>query len=989
MVHDSYWEICFSLTVLATRKEICYDLFMFSSNPILIGRNRELDEFKQALDNHQNGQVGMIVLSGEAGVGKTHFVNASLIQSKFLILQANASETYTQPYGQIVSILRAYIHQVESAFENINSRPQYLSMIMPELGPVTTTDDPGLLFLEIQSALKRIADRQPTIIFLDDLQWADHATLEILPVLVRSLLQHNLIFVGAYRNEDPADDRAVRRLRHELRRTGQWTEIPLSPLDAEGTGDFISALLGQPPSQALVSTIYQQTRGLPLLVKELIFALQSRSLLQLSSYGLEITPGKVIPIPDTLRDAILIRMDGLSDQAREMLEIAAVLGTHFDLEVLARLSTGEAWLEELLTRRLIVEFTTNQARFTHELTRRVIYEQISWPRRRAVHRLVAETLQNYNAAPEVVAEHWLAAGEAELATKMLFMKIEKSLQIHAYRDALQTGERVLALWVEDKDPARQLEVLKQIGKSATHCGLFKEAVKAWKRVAQIYQESGNQTEFAQTQRRLANLFEMLGDMDNALAAHLKAAEAFSTRSFVEETITERLAASARLQKSGNLQTALEQVVLAEREAQQADRADLLARLFGAKGALLACSGQIQAGCQAAQVGLSLAMKENQPDIVNEVYQHLGTVLEQTANYPIERETYLTEMSCCEADRESPKHPMCMAHIAVVFKQTGSWRQAMAICQELIRGDAMWPWAESIAHGILGWIYACKGEGKRASRHLQAALDQAERSQVASFEITCAHGFAMVDAFDSLHEKALERGRYILDRWNYTEDRFYAIPTLRWLATLFSIQGAEKELHACVDALNTIAAETGSAYALASLSHALGESALLDQQFNTANRQFCHAEGLLQDINFPYELAEVRLRAGYLNFQAGDRGKAVELLVDAYQTSRHLGARPLAIQINQLFLDHGESVEAHLGVDTAHHLQRMGLTPREFEVLQRLALGLTNKDIAAQMVVSTRTVDMHVRNILVKLNCKSRTEASYKAGQLGLLQQPKS
>ena len=117
---------------------------------------------------------------------------------------------------------------------------------------------------------------------------------------------------------------------------------------------------------------------------------------------------------------------------------------------------------------------------------------------------------------------------------------------------------------------------------------------------------------------------------------------------------------------------------------------------------------------------------------------------------------------------------------------------------------------------------------------------------------------------------------------------------------------------------------------------------------------------------------------------GSASAAVERFAEAHVTARRLGAAPLAAQAADEVAKLGESVERRLGRRAAADHENAGLSRRELEVMRLVASGRTNREIAGELVLSTRTVDMHVRNILTKLRCRSRTEAAAKAGDLGLL-----
>jgi DNA-binding NarL/FixJ family response regulator len=141
--------------------------------------------------------------------------------------------------------------------------------------------------------------------------------------------------------------------------------------------------------------------------------------------------------------------------------------------------------------------------------------------------------------------------------------------------------------------------------------------------------------------------------------------------------------------------------------------------------------------------------------------------------------------------------------------------------------------------------------------------------------------------------------------------------------------------------------------------------------------------LHRDLDMPFERAQIELRAGIALAASGERELAVEQLTSAYRVARRLAARPLAAEAAREVSALGESVSRRLGVRAAAHAHGAGLSRRELEVVRLLAVGRTNREIAHELYLSTRTVDMPVRNILRKLDSRSRVEAAHRAGELGL------
>ena len=186
---------------------------------------------------------------------------------------------------------------------------------------------------------------------LDDLQWSDDATLELLPALAESLAGLPLLLVAAYRSDGLPRDHMLRRVRHELRRGGRLDEIALGPLEPGETRRAAASRSSRAtPAPSLARAIHDRTQGVPFFVEELARALLLTNSLTKGRRGLELAKGGEVPLPDTVRDAVLIRASELSPEGRSAAEAAAVAGEEFDLDLLAEVADPDG-MAELLAQR--------------------------------------------------------------------------------------------------------------------------------------------------------------------------------------------------------------------------------------------------------------------------------------------------------------------------------------------------------------------------------------------------------------------------------------------------------------------------------------------------------------------------------------------------------------------------------------------------------------------------------------------------------------
>jgi DNA-binding CsgD family transcriptional regulator len=948
----------------------------------LIGRTRERAELDRFLAGVPAGEGSLVLIAGQAGVGKTVLVEDALDRSDLLVLRGAGSETSATPYGPIVQTLRCYLREVPGGLSTPPPLAGQLGLLLPELGTPSGASDRATIFEAIRSALGLVAARGPAALLLDDLQWADATTLELLPTLAVAVADQPLALIGVYRDDEIPRGHPLRRLRNELRRAGALRELTVEPLDPDATATLAERRLGSSVTPALARVIYDRTQGLSFFVEELAAALIAGGRLEAGTHGLALAAGEDVPIPDSVRDAVLVRAAGLSEAAWRTLEVASAAGTRFALDLVAELA-GEASLGEPIAHGLIVELESGEAAFRHALAREAVYGEVPWSRRRALHRELATRLESRAAPPAAVAEHWLAARELERARSAFVEAAEQSCGVHAYRDALRATRRALELWPENDDGDARLDLLDRLGACAELAGDFPDATRAWRELADGC--GSDPRRLAAVQRRLARIHELQCHWDAAFAARFAAAEAFGVCGEGGEAASERLAAAVNLQAAGRLSPALELIAAAKQQAGQASRKDLTARALGLEGLVLARSGQADAGLEAARAGLSLALARNLTAVAAENYDRLGMVLENASDYRGALDAFTAAAEYCETRGVSDRHLVCLSCLAFLTRKTGEWRRSTEICEELLAELEAPRSARISARGVLGVIHVLRGDVKHARALLEPALADADRTAFMLMRIEATCGLGRAAAQEAAPDATLARCEAILELAREGEDSHAPVSALRWAASTFASYESRTGAAAAAELLAGIAGVSANAEALSALAHALGEVALLEADPETAAKQFVQALDLLRDVELPLERAETQLQAGAALTALGERGPAGEHFEDAYRIAAKLGARPLATRAAKELAALGEPVERRLGRRAETLLQRGGLTRRELQVLRMVSVGRTNREIARELFLSTRTVDMHVRNILTKLGSRSRTDATRKASELGLLE----
>ena len=945
----------------------------------LVGRTAERERLTEALDRARAGSGSLVLLAAEAGVGKTRLAEELARQAGEDALWGRATHGASAPYGPTVAVLRAFLRSTPRALDELGPLRSHLALILPELGAPSSSNDRATLFEAVHAAFARAAEEGHSLVVLDDLQWSDEATLDLLGALAEPLGRLPLLVLGTYRSDGLPRDHMLRRFRHELRRAGRLDEVTLEPLDQDETGELLAQLLADAPAPSLTRVIHDRTQGVPFFVEELAAALRMTGALSAGPRGLELARSDEVPLPASIRDAVLVQASELSSAGRAAAEVAAVAGETFGMDLVADASSG-AGLAELVESGLAAETAEGEGAFRHALTREALYADVPWVHRRALHRSLAQALETSGAGAAEVATHWVGARDHRRAREALLRAARDSQAVHAYRDAARAGRQALELWPEGEDAERRIEALEGYAVSSELCGELADAAVAWREISALRAYTDAPAAFAEAQRRLAAVCDLRGDRAAALAARRAAADSFARGDRPAEAAVERLAMGNYMRAEASYSAAIELAQAAAQDADRAGRLDLRLRALGLEGVGLAKRGDFEAGLATVRGALAAALEHDLTPVAADLYQRLSLVLYEAADYRHAQETLETALALCRTTGQRGTEEACVTCMVYVLRECGDWAEAVRLGRDLIAsGSAVW-----VAEGLIGVIHVHQGKFGSARKLLASSHTAAAQLGHFNMYVDTTAGLARLAASEKRPEEAAERCHSVLARWEDSEDRHYAVKGLRWSAGFFARRDDRDGAHACAEALTRISSESGHADALAALAHAIGETALADGDAETAAEQIGHAVELHAGLDLPFERAEVELRSGVALAAAGERELGLERLRDAYRAARKLGARPLAAEAAHEVAALGESVAERLGRRAAAEANGAGLSARELEVMRLVAVGQTNREIASQLFLSPRTVDMHVRNILRKMACRSRVEAAHRAGELGLL-----
>jgi DNA-binding CsgD family transcriptional regulator len=951
-------------------------------NTPLVGRKRQLATLRDLVQEATDGRGGLVLLAGEAGVGKSRLAREALSNRGALFVDAMATEDGTAPYGPIVVVLRAAFRERPEAVEGLAGLRPHLAALLPEFGPAADPGDRSTLVEALRAAFTAIAAGGPGLVLLDDLHWADAATIELLPALADLAVRQPLAFVGTYRSDDLPRGHPLRRARTELRRAGRLQELVVEPLDRDETRLLAAGVLGGEIGPVLGAALWDRSQGMPFFVEELALALQAGDRVLQTERGLDLATGTQVPLPETVRDAVLARVDGLEPAARSTLEAAAVAGASVELHLLVDLDE-EAGVAGALASGFLLDVGDGRVGFRHALTREALYQGTAWTRRRKLHARLCDLLEAACAQPERVAEHAVHSGDPERAVPFLLAAAERFCALHAYRDSVRVGRQALEFWPgADDDPAR-VDALARLGRCLQLSGEFRQAADAWREVADRRRVYGDRIGEALAQRELATALWYLGRAADAYPLLTASAETFAELGDLAEAARSRVDAAACLHALRDRAAEAEMLRRAQADALKAGEEELRLLALASEGLALAKQRHPAEGLRLAEEALASALAGSFAQAAAHAYWATAAILVQSGDAIALGSTLEQAIEYCQATGEETVRQFCVGCLALVLWKNGNWDQAV----ELARGVRAVPDPEGTSHGHAALAWGSVESARGHARQARPLIADAMRFLMAlglpgGREAAAALGRLDVARGDA--DAATDHCRRLLADVRGDAGANFVAP-LRWAAAHLASQGLTSETGACAEALARIAADYPHVEVRAALAATLAECAALAGQLEQATAYFAQGLALYDEIEAPFERAETLVRAAETSIALGDREVAVLHLVDAHRAARKLGARPLATLAASRLAELGERIDERIGRRAVADLRPAGLTRRELEVLRHVALGRTNREIAGKLYLSTRTVDMHVRNALAKLDCRTRTQAATRAIELGIVE----
>jgi predicted ATPase/DNA-binding CsgD family transcriptional regulator len=971
-------------------------------SPILVGREQELGRLRSAVSRTLAGEAGIVLVGGEAGVGKSRLLEEAFERRRdVLLLSGGCIELGGEslPFVPLVDALRTLARTTPADELDLMlgpARPE-LGRLLPELAerdaPPPPAGGTAQLFELVLGVLGRIGQQRPLVLVIEDLHWADRSTLDLVAFLVRALQGLRVLLVLSYRSDEVDRRSPLRPLLSGWERLRGVERLELTRFSRAQVATQIGAILGTTADPALVDTVFDRSEGNPFFAEELLHSLKDGASEQ--------------ELPPSLRDLLLARAERLSPPAQRLLRTAAVAGRWVPERLLAEVADVpaaelyEALREAVDASLLVVDGTGRGYAFRHALTRDAIYQDLLPGERVDLHTAYAEALDrdprlagDDTSAAATLAVHWYAAHDLPRALTASVRAGQEAIAGYAPAEARRHLERALEVWrgvpdAEARAGMDQADVLRLAARATADSGDADRALSLLDEAfGRIDPETDTERAAYIVEHRL-NVLRMLG-LDGAGVA--QAAETLD-RLPAEPPTTARAALLAalantlmRLGDERGTETARSALAAARAAGARAQEANALASL----GTSLCYLGDAEEGEAALREALRVALALPDQSEILRVYVNLTDALEARGKH---EEAADVARAGIELARRVGKYRtfgvFLVGNLCEPLLRMGEWAEVEAAVRENVVANVTGIFAASLLE-LQAYIAVSRGDvGEavdlvgRARRHLGDSRETQFSHSLAYIEADAARTRGDLPAACA---KVLE-GLGQLSSWSAR----YAWP-LVWL-------GARIEADTAVLARDRNETPPAAFMDDAPLPGGTGElspGVVAYRAMTTAERlrrDGRPAADAWQDVVADWDRAHDAWPSAYARYRLGEalcaedrRDEAAEPLRLAARAAEALGAVPLQEDVMAL------ARRARVPLDDAAPQPTeaeapFGLTEREREVLTLVAAGHSNGQIAAALYISPKTASVHVSNILAKLGVSGRVAAAGVAHRLGLVQPP--
>jgi class 3 adenylate cyclase/tetratricopeptide (TPR) repeat protein len=886
---------------------------------VLVAREQELNTLESLLATVLSGSGRLVVLAGEPGVGKTRLAQEITLRARDLGFQVATGRCYEPhqgvPYYPFLEALASVYRSAPSSVRQAAPQrwPQ-LARLLPDyipasIGLAESSEEQQRLLRAITGFLQEASQARPVAILLDDLHWADEASLTVLQHLARNTRQCPILLLATYRDVEINPDHALESCLLDLSRERLVERLPVRRLAREGTARLLAAAVQtEAVSDELSRLVHSHTEGNPFFVEEVVRSMIEHGDIYLENGAWKRRDIAEIEVPESVRSVIGQRVSRMSQDAQELLLQASVFGQTFSFDNLVDLDGRseddvERLLDEAFQAGIVQEMGRDAYSFNHALTQQALYARLSSRRKRRLHLAAGEALEQAPDPEQRAAElawHFLEADDPARVVTYSLLAGDRAAEVFANAEAERHYLVALEAVLDMGDTAREALVRKRLGVIFSTTARYDDAVDAFDRATSLYAKLDDLNGEVEATIRLGQTYRGSGRAEQGI-----------------ERMTEllnRLEGTEHLQWLGELLIVLETLYFAvgryadglgaaERAcklAMESGDMQLLARAEVSRGSQLQMLGRQREAVRVLEAAIPLAeIYTSHPDDLTRGDNLTRALVNLSNGYFIQG--HLAEslaavervLSMVERTQNPWSISFTLSNLAGACTVMGRWEEARSYLERGVSLSRSVPDSWWAAYPLLesGAFCVLTGEWERASDLLTEVLQVAERNADAQARSVAHQQIARLELYQGRSDPAVARLRNIIEPSRLDDfDIIQAYPVYAEAQFLTGdIAGAEGTL-AIVEEWAT---ENIATLLLAQIRLVRGRIFAHQSDWQRAASAFHGARKMAVAMPFPHLAADVSYHRGKALQAEGQLEAAQQSLEESRKEFERLGAGPFA------------------------------------------------------------------------------------------------
>jgi predicted ATPase/KaiC/GvpD/RAD55 family RecA-like ATPase len=727
----------------------------------LINRVEEMGFLKEAANKAIGKQGGVVILYGEAGIGKTRLTRElrTYVRSGMQILSGKGSSLLDKesvpPYVLWKEVIRNYLHdctpeQLENA---VGFYPGEICKIVPEIKqklanfpespPLGPEQERDRLFEAVSQFVVNISKTTPLMLVLDDLQWCDQSSLLLLHYIARGVYRDPLLLLGAYRDTEIDEKHQLFPVLTDLKRERLLNSVRLKRFSLDEVTEIIKKILWQDNvPKDFCNLIYEKTQGNPFFVEEVIESLLEEGIIYPHGVEYHFKEISEIEFPETVKSVLQARLGRLDDETLQVLTMASFVGNDFSLKALRNVAGIEQnrllqIIEKMMTKRLLncrVVRGEETCSFSDVLIKDALYESVGPLRRKKLHRIVGRALEKEYAKDidehlGELAAHFLEGGEKEKAFEYFLKAGEKAARIYANNEAKSYFESALRLFDEiGGELQEKARILEAIGDVKSLIGEYDACLKCWNEASLVWQQLEEKEKVARLHRKSSNvLLHKMGNTESAKEHQLKALEILEAQPESVELVKLRADMAHMYWHVGDAANALALAEKAIETAEKLESQEAIANSLLVWGKIAGYMGEKEKTSVFYEKALKIALENGYAETAVEVYMYFSRVQEKEKGLEYLQKGYELAKKVGSVSAQS----WIGNRLATTYLDMGNTDKALIQSKESVDLDRKTRNLHNLCLSLigLGKTYLTLGEFEKTEKLYNEALNIAEKQNI--------------------------------------------------------------------------------------------------------------------------------------------------------------------------------------------------------------------------------------------------------------------